>query len=149
MASSTSPSSPDRFGLMVLDWMIPAPAQGAIVIIAQGNSHLGGDRGGKEIFRPINHIPTDMETYAERHFMRAIQAGCTMPVAALARINEDTIHFKIGIYLPDGSEIFELEDMFLSKNYDTIGSEMADKVLKNTKAFNIIKKLKNISHGEH
>jgi hydroxymethylbilane synthase len=90
-----------------------------------------------------------METYAERHFMRAIQAGCTMPVAALARINEDTIHFKIGIYLPDGSEIFELEDMFLSKNYDTIGSEMADKVLKNTKAFNIIKKLKNISHGEH
>ena len=71
-----------------LDWMIPAPAQGAMVIVAMAN-----DEFCKEAVSQLNDLETDICTYIERQFLKTLEGGCTAPIGALARFVEDTIEF--------------------------------------------------------
>lgn len=81
-----------------LDWMLPAPAQGAIVIICRKEDH--------EIISAcydINHGPTRICTAVERHFLRLMQGGCSTPISALATIDENEINFNANITATDGN----------------------------------------------
>src|SRR5690606_31288868 len=57
---------------MVLDWMIPAPAQGAMVVVAMEN-----DDYCREAVAKLNHPDREMCTYIERRFLRKLEGGCT------------------------------------------------------------------------
>ena len=74
-----------------LDWMIPAPAQGAMVVVAMGNDDFTLDAVSQ-----LNDVETEICTYIERQFLKTLEGGCTAPIGALARYceMEDNFVFK-------------------------------------------------------
>ncbi len=87
-----------------LDWMIPAPAQGAIMITA-----LKDDTDTLEACAELNHEETEICTTIERKFLNRLEGGCTAPIGALARIKDEEIHFKGILLSKDGSKKIYVE----------------------------------------
>ena len=82
-----------------LDWMIPAPAQGAVAVVAkQKDSQLLED------CKAINDQYTALCTHIERQFLRTLEGGCTAPIGAIATIENEQIHFKGSLHSLDGSQ---------------------------------------------
>lgn len=80
------------------DVMLPAPAQGAIGIEARR------DRDDlKAVLGPLNDQTTEFEITAERAFLRALDGNCRTPIAALARIEGQTLSLRGEILAKDGS----------------------------------------------
>ena len=82
-----------------LDWMIPAPAQGAIMITA-----LEVDEFVKTACAELNHEETEICTTIEREFLNKLEGGCTAPIGALAYIKDEEINFKGVLLSPDGTK---------------------------------------------
>lgn len=111
-----------------LDWMVPAPAQGAMVIVAMAN-----DNFCKEAVSELNDLETDICTYIERQFLKKLEGGCTAPIGALATFNEvdDTISFK-GILLSiDGKQKIEVSKVVPLENWKKLGYHSAEEILEN------------------
>ena len=94
----------DRLGqpvghLIELDEMLPASAQGAVGITARD-----GDAETLAVLDAINHPPTFACVTLERGFLAALGGTCHSPVAALAQLEGDTVHFRGQILAEDGSE---------------------------------------------
>lgn len=86
-----------------LDWMIPAPAQGAIMVTA-----LKDDEEIRAICKEINHEETEICTTIEREFLNLLEGGCTAPIGALAFIKNEEVNFKGVLLSPDGSKKIEV-----------------------------------------
>jgi len=87
-----------------LDWMIPAPAQGAMVVVA-----MHADAFCCEAVSKLNHIETDVCTHVERQFLKELEGGCTAPIGALATIFGDEIRFEGVLCSIDGQEKIHIE----------------------------------------
>ena len=86
-----------------LNWMIPAPAQGAIMITA-----LEEDEDIKTICAEINHEETEICTTIEREFLTLLEGGCTAPIGAIAFIKDEEISFQGVLLSPDGNKKIEV-----------------------------------------
>ncbi len=86
-----------------LSWMIPAPAQGAIMIAAHKDNP-----DVIEACSYLNHEETEICTTIEREFLNKLEGGCTAPIGALARIKDDEIIFKGVLLSKDGSKKIEV-----------------------------------------
>lgn len=109
-----------------LDWMIPAPAQGAMMVVAMENDEFALDAVAQ-----LNHIETEICTYIERQFLRTLEGGCTAPIGALARYNEidDTIHFQGVLFSLDGSQKFESNKVVPIEEWKKLGYHSAQEIL--------------------
>lgn len=81
-----------------LDWMTPAPAQGAMVIVA-----LENDPYCQEATQKLNDATAQKCTHIEREFLSTLEGGCTAPIGAFAEIIGDVLHFKGELLSLDGS----------------------------------------------
>lgn len=109
-----------------LDWMIPAPAQGAMVVVAMEN-----DSFCREILQKLNDENTNICTKIERDFLRTLEGGCTAPIGALATIKGDQIELE-GILLSiDGQTKIEIKKQTTRSNYQNFGVLCAKEVLEN------------------
>ncbi len=77
-----------------LNWMVPAPAQGAIMIAALETNDFAREASAK-----LNDEDSEICTTIEREFLRILEGGCTAPIGALAYIKEvdhgpNEVHFK-------------------------------------------------------
>jgi hydroxymethylbilane synthase len=86
-----------------LDWMIPAPAQGAVMIAA-----LEHDEEIRAICAEINDEETEICTSIEREFLRLLEGGCTAPIGALARIKNEEVQFTGILLSKDGTKKIEV-----------------------------------------
>jgi hydroxymethylbilane synthase len=87
-----------------LDWMLPAPAQGAVVVVARE------DRSDLiTLLDKINHTPTTLAVTVEREFLRLLEGGCSSPIGALAEIHNNTLYFKGGLFSLDGAKAVCIE----------------------------------------
>lgn len=78
--------------------MLPAPAQGAIGIeVRRDREDLRG------FIAPLNDRAAELEITAERAFLRALDGNCRTPIAALARLDGDTLTLNGEILAKDGS----------------------------------------------
>jgi hydroxymethylbilane synthase len=121
----------ERIGLKpekyeVLDWMIPAPAQGAMVVLAMAN-----DEFCWQTVSELNDLETDICTYIERQFLRTLEGGCTAPIGAIAKFTEDTIAFKGALFSIDGTQKIEVERVVPIEQWKKIGFELAKEILAN------------------
>jgi hydroxymethylbilane synthase len=107
-----------------LDWMIPAPAQGAMVIVAMQN-----DEFCKEAVAKLNHKQTEICTEIERQFLKTLEGGCTAPIGALAKINNNEIHFVGNLFSIDGKEKLEIERTVSLDNWTDFGKDCANEIL--------------------
>lgn len=127
---------PDSF--INLDWMIPAPAQGAMVVLAMEN-----DAFTIAALSQLNDIETEICTYMERQFLKTLEGGCTAPIGALAKYNEhdDSINFKGVLLSIDGKQKLEIEKTVDISEWKKLGFNSAQEILKNggTELMTIIK----------
>ena len=111
-----------------LDWMVPAPAQGAMVVVAMGN-----DNYTIEAVSQLNDIETEICTYIERQFLRTLEGGCTAPIGALAKYNQhdDTIDFHGVLLSLDGKQRFEIRKAVDISEWKKLGYHSAQEILEN------------------
>lgn len=108
----------------VLDWMIPAPAQGIV-----GITCLSKDRDTSEILAKINHTDTDLRARVERDFLRTVEGGCSAPIGAFAELRKDKLNLLAGVFSLDGSQKVILENEVPLSEAENLGKELARKAL--------------------
>ncbi len=121
----------------VLDWMIPAPAQGAMLIVA-----LEEDDFSRTACAKLNDETTALCTYIEREFLKTLEGGCTAPIGALAEEIEDHIRFKGVLFSLDGTTKIEVEQVVSKANAVGFGTDCALEVLDNG-GRDLMKQIKN------
>jgi hydroxymethylbilane synthase len=89
---------------MIIDWMLPAPAQGAVVVVARAY-----DEYCLEACKKFNDSETELCTTIERAFLRGLLGGCSTPVSAIATVNNNRVYFKGNMFSPDGKKKVEIE----------------------------------------
>ncbi len=109
-----------------LNWMLPAPAQGAVVAVCRAE-----DQWLRDIFVFLNDRHTDICTGAERDFLRALSGGCSTPISALAQIDNGFLHFKGSITSVNGKEKIETERKAELNKMEDTGKEAALEILAN------------------
>ncbi|HKP31639.1 MAG TPA: hydroxymethylbilane synthase [Chitinophagaceae bacterium] len=121
----------ERIGLrpkasMVLDWMLPAPAQGAIIVVCRND-----DQQSFNACAALNHKETAICTKIERDFLKALLGGCSTPISALAEINDNEIFFRANIFSVDGKEKVEIEKTIAIEALNELGKQAAIEILEN------------------
>src|SRR5207237_8987180 len=101
---------------LVIDWMLPAPAQGAIIAVCRNE-----DNNVLEVCNRFNDVDTALCTKIERDFLRRLLGGCSTPISALAVIENGYVHFRGSILSPDGRNKVEIEKTVNIHAADDIG----------------------------
>lgn len=109
-----------------LDWMVPAPAQGAMVVVAMEN-----DIFCKEALAKLNHSETEICTHIEREFLKTLEGGCTAPIGALATFTSDKIDFEGVLFSLDGKEKHTIKKSCTFDTYKNFGKKCAEEILNN------------------
>ena len=121
-----------------LDWMSPAPAQGAITISCRENDDISSSAASL-----LNDKATQICTKIERDFLRTLLGGCSTPISALAVFENDKIIFKGNICSVDGKEKFDIYKEVDVENYNDLGVNAAEELLNNEEAKKIIYDIRN------
>ncbi|HTJ12720.1 MAG TPA: hydroxymethylbilane synthase [Dinghuibacter sp.] len=99
----------ERIGLrpdnaVVLDWMLPAPAQGAILVACRMD-----DDALRSVCAPLNDTVTAACVDTERAFLSALMGGCSTPIGALAEPAAGGIRFRGNVCALDGSRCLNVD----------------------------------------
>ena len=109
-----------------LEWMLPAPAQGAILVACREN-----DEFAIEACNLFNDNDTAVCTKIERDFLRTLLGGCSTPISALAQVKDHNIIFKGNILSVDGKEKVEIEKIIPLSEAAGLGKTAAEYLLAN------------------
>ena len=109
-----------------LDWMLPAPAQGAITIVCRND-----DTFSFEVCNALNDEATALCTKIERDFLRALMGGCSTPISALAMVENGIVIFKGNICSTDGKKKIEVRKTAAVPNSYELGLIAANEILAN------------------
>ena len=107
-----------------LDWMIPAPAQGAMLVVA-----MEKDAFTKEAVSQLNHTETELSTTIEREFLRTLEGGCTAPIGALAQIKDRKVYFEGVVFSLDGKQKIDIKKKVKLSEAHGLGKRSAEEVL--------------------
>ena len=118
-----------------LDWMIPAPAQGAVGILYKETN-----KAIDPIVSKLNHFNTQICTSIEREFLNVLEGGCSAPIGAHALIENDQLRFKAGVYSLDGQQAFLIDRTVSLDQYKGFGKFCAQE-LRNKGAGELIQSL--------
>jgi hydroxymethylbilane synthase len=119
----------ERIGLrpensIELDWMLPAPAQGAIMVVARE-----GDKECLDACLPLHDDVTALCTQVERDFLRALLGGCSTPISALAIADKNELHFEGNILSVDGRQKVDIKKTVALHKAAELGKAAAGEVL--------------------
>jgi hydroxymethylbilane synthase len=107
-----------------LDWMLPAPAQGAIMVVCRED-----DRFCLDACRFFNNEATALCVKIERDFLKTLLGGCSTPISALAEVSGKSIIFKGNIVSPDGTKKIETSAVVSINDAAGIGIQQATEIL--------------------
>lgn len=121
-----------------LDWMLPAPAQGAITISCRENDDISLSAASS-----LNDEATQICTKIERDFLKTLLGGCSTPISALAVFENNKIVFKGNVCGVNGKEKFDIYKEADVANYTDVGVNAAEELLQNEDAKKIIYDIRN------
>ena len=107
---------------LVLDWMLPAPAQGAIVVVVR-EDNVALQKKLLSLHDDYTYIATQLE----RDFLRALEGGCTAPIGAFAEFKDEKLYFKGGLWSEDGKESSVIDEV-LTQIDEYTGEKLATMV---------------------
>ncbi|MEZ0336087.1 MAG: hydroxymethylbilane synthase [Gemmatimonadales bacterium] len=127
----------DRLGLghriserLPTELFLPAPGQGALAVTARSDDaeSISAARSA------VHHPPTGSTVSAERAFLRRLEGGCQVPVAAFAELDGSTGHLRLrgrivslgGEKAVDGIEEASADD---ERGAAAIGQALAERLL--------------------
>jgi len=104
--------------------MLPAVSQGAL-----GLEIREGDSRTSEWIAPIECAATRAVTTAERAFLRTLEGGCQVPIAALGQIVEGCLELDGLVASLDGWRYFRRKTRGMVSKAELIGSDLANALL--------------------
>ncbi len=107
-----------------LDWMIPAPAQGAMLVVAMEQDKYCKDAIGK-----LNDKQTEICVHIERDFLRKLEGGCTAPIGALATIKDNWLYFEGALFSLDGKKKLNISKKYSLDAIEGVGEQCAAELL--------------------
>jgi hydroxymethylbilane synthase len=121
----------ERIGLrpanaLEIEWMLPAPAQGAIVVVCRE-----GDAFATGACAHFHDADTALCTKIERDFLRALLGGCSTPISALAEVRDGEVVFRGNILSTDGTKKQEIAKKVFAKDAADLGYDAAKELLQN------------------
>ena len=103
---------------------VPDVGQGALAVqVREADSEL--IRRVEE----IDHSPTSVAVRAERSFLSTLGGGCTLPTAAYAELDSDTLNVIAMVAVPDGREIVRLCESYSADDPVAVGRSVASALL--------------------
>jgi hydroxymethylbilane synthase len=108
--------------------MLPAPGQGALAITARDDDSASGEAARVV----LHHLPTALAVLAERAFLRELEGGCQVPVAALATVHEATVrlHGRVVALLGERAvEGIEMGSARSEPEAEAIGVALAERLV--------------------
>lgn len=121
-----------------LDWMLPAPAQGAIMVVCRKN-----DEQAFEYCQSFNDASTALCTKVEKDFLRTLMGGCSTPISALAQIAGDQLIFKGNLCSTDGTKKIEIQKEAAIHESSHLGVKAGKEILENREAQAIIQTIQH------
>jgi len=107
-----------------LDWMVPAPAQGAMAVMIRED-----DEKIESMVSHLNHPETALCTGIERELLNEMEAGCSAPVGAYAWIDGNDIILYAVALKTDGTLQYDIEVKATSDQSKGLGRKAARKLL--------------------
>ena len=107
-----------------LDFMISAPSQGVVAIASRID-----DVETRKILQKINHEETQICVEIERNFLRTLEGGCTEPIGAIAKFEDNKIYFKGKLNSLDGAKTLNLVKEFEYNHSENFGEKFAKIIL--------------------
>ncbi len=107
-----------------LDWMVPAPAQGAMAVMVRVD-----DARMIEITSKLNDEESALCTGIERELLNEMEAGCSAPVGAFAWIEDDQLFLHAVALKTDGSLQYDIELQVPVDEANGVGRVAARKLL--------------------
>ncbi|OEK06636.1 hydroxymethylbilane synthase [Roseivirga misakiensis] len=124
---------------MPLNMFIPAVGQGSVAI----EVHESLENKKSEAIRSIlNHETTEQCIRAERSFLKVVDGGCSIPVFALAQIEDNQLSIEGGIISLDGSDKRVKKFSGEIKASEELGRQLAEEIL-SSGGERILKEIKN------
>jgi hydroxymethylbilane synthase len=121
-----------------LDWMLPAPSQGAIMVVCRES-----DEAAYTACQPLNDPVTAFCTKLEKDFLRTLMGGCTTPISAFAESTGGKVSFRGNISSTDGAQQVEVSattDLYANSD---LGVQMAAELLEHPTAQHILDTVKH------
>lgn len=109
-----------------LDWMLPAPSQGAIVLVFREADHEIGT-----ICAEFDDENTALCTKIEKDFLKTLMGGCSTPISAYARTEGNMLLFDGNILSVDGKKIVKISKSINTFDAVNLGTLAGEEVLEN------------------
>ena len=104
--------------------VLPAIGQGALGLEVRRDDH-----DTISLLDFLNHEPTEITVRAERAFLKKLEGGCQVPIAAFALLNLDKIHLRGMVAEIDGSKIIRDEISGNIHHAEKMGIDLAKRLL--------------------
>lgn len=104
--------------------MLPAVGQGALAIEVRGD-----DAELLEGLACLRHADTEAATKAERAFLKKVEGGCQVPMAAHATVESGQLSMRAIVVSLDGERSVEHETSGPAAEAEKLGTELAAKLL--------------------
>lgn len=116
----------DRIAESFDPWQfLPAPAQGALAV--EVREDLDPESALALALSALDHAPTRFAVAAERALLRALEAGCSAPVATFAEVtDDDRLILKAGVY---GRNTTIVRDIHTDETVTVASAEAAGRAL--------------------
>lgn len=108
-----------------LNEFTPAVGQGSVAIEAAKSLESALRQ---QIIQACNHPETEFRLIAERAYLRVLEGGCSIPVFALASLENESLTLRGGIISLDGQNRISLEVSGEKSQAEHLGKELADLV---------------------
>ncbi|RYD55509.1 MAG: hydroxymethylbilane synthase [Sphingobacteriales bacterium] len=109
-----------------LDWMLPAPAQGAIMVACRT-----ADTETLEYCNTFNDKTTEVCTRIEREFLRTLMGGCSTPISALARMDGGDMIFEGNLLNLNGRKRIDIKKIVPATACEDLGTTAAEELIAN------------------
>jgi len=109
------------------------PVEISLPAIGQGALGIETRRGDKEVEERINFLedlPSAIAVSAERAFLKKLEGGCQVPIAAFARIIDSTLHIDGLVGTIDGQRLIRHHLEGTIDQAESLGTELAEILLK-------------------
>lgn len=109
-----------------LDWMLPAPGQGALGIEVRQD-----DASTTEALAKLNDGTAAAAVTAERALLQTLSGGCLAPIAALAELDRGDaarLRLRASVLSPDGTIRLDAEQIGDAETPHELGQEVAKRL---------------------
>ena len=112
-----------NFQAIPVQQMLPAIGQGALGLEVRSD-----DIRTIELLDFLNHETTALTVKAERAFLKRLEGGCQVPIAALAHLNGEELHMQGMVAELNGSRVIRDEIVGNKDEAAEIGINLAEKL---------------------